>query len=344
MSDPKNEESPEQTSTTPSVETPDESAENEPPVEPAATDEAAAEEAVSEDAVPQDAVPEDAASQDAVPEDAVGAATEKADEPAEQVSEKPEEPTTDAASSGEDASSDEPEQAADESVTTDETVALPVVEPETVESRPTPESEPAPDVTSADAPTVQIPVRSHVPKAPPQRIAPRREEPTVQPEPVRVAVQPTPTRIPPARDKSRGRRLIAVGAAAVLVVVAIVAAGVIVFLKDRADNSPESRIRAGIDTFVGALESGDLGTLRESTCGALSDFYETVDPENFRDIHRLAVEQGEIPVVTSVDRIQITEGTAIAQVTAHTVNDPDDVTDRTFDLTLDGEQWKVCSE
>ncbi|QOW01325.1 hypothetical protein INP59_19475 [Rhodococcus pyridinivorans] len=273
----------------------------------------------------------------------MGAGTEKADEPAEQVSEKPEEPTTDAASSGEDASSDEPEQAADESVTTDETVALPVVEPETVESRPTPESEPAPDVT-ADAPTVQIPVRSHVPKAPPQRIAPRREEPTVQPEPVRVAVQPTPTRIPPARDKSRGRRLIAAGAAAVLVVVAIVAAGVIVFLKDRADNSPESRIRASIDTFVGALESGDLGTLRESTCGALSDFYETVDPENFRDIHRLAVEQGEIPVVTSVDRIQITEGTAIAQVTAHTVNDPDDVTDRTFDLTLDGEQWKVCSE
>ena len=298
MSDPKNEESPEQTSTTPSVETPDESTENEPAVEPA-----------------------------------------------EQVSEEPEEPTTDAASSGEDASSDEPEQVADESVATDETVALPIVEPETAESRPAPESEPAPDATSAaDAPTVQIPVRSHVPKAPPQRIAPRGEEPPVQPEPVRVAVQPAPTRIPPARDKSRGRWLIAAGAAAVLVVVAIVAAGVFVFLKDRADNSPESRIRASIDTFVGALESGDLAILRESTCGALSDFYETVDPENFRDIHRLAVEQGEIPVVTSVDRIQITEGTAIAQVTAHTVNDPGDVTDRTFDLTLDGEQWKVCSE
>ncbi|MFV9432077.1 hypothetical protein ACNJ7K_26480 [Rhodococcus aetherivorans] len=305
MSDPKNEESPEQTSTTPSVGTPDESTENEPALEPA----------------------------------------EQVSEEAEQVSEEPEEPTTDAASSDEDTSSDEPEQAADENVATDETVALPVAEPETAESRPDPESEPASDATSAaDAPTVQIPVRSHVPKAPPQRIAPRGEEPTVQPEPVRVAVQPTPTRIPPARDKSRGRRLIVAGAAAVLVVVAIVAAGVIVFLKDRADNSPESRIRSSIDTFVGALESGDLTTLRESTCGALSDFYETVDPENFRDIHRLAVEQGEIPVVTSVDRIQITEGTAIAQVTAHTVNDPGDVTDRTFDLTLDGEQWKVCSE
>ncbi|WP_238588535.1 hypothetical protein [Rhodococcus pyridinivorans] len=286
--------------------------------EDAVSEDAVSEDAVSEDAVSEDAVSEDAVSEDAVSEDVRVTGTEKADEPG---------------------------QTADESVTTDETVALPVVEPETVDSRPAPESEPAPDVTSAaDAPTVQIPVRSHVPKAPPQRIAPRGEEPPVQPEPARVAVQPTPTRIPPARDKSRGRRLIAAGAAAVLVVVAIVAAGVIVFLKDRADNSPESRIRASIDTFVGALESGDLATLRESTCGALSDFYETVDPENFRDIHRLAVEQGEIPVVTSVDRIQITEGTAIAQVTAHTVNDPGDVTDRTFDLTLDGEQWKVCSE
>ncbi|MCD2099188.1 Rv0361 family membrane protein [Rhodococcus rhodochrous] len=323
MSDPKNEESPEQTSTTPSVETPGESTENEPAVEPATAEKAAPEEAVAEEA----------------------------DEPAEQVTE----PTTEAASADVDASSDkaeqadEPKQATDESITTDETVALPVVEPETTESRPATEPEPTPTpepeaTSAADAPTVQIPVRSHVPKAPPQRISPRGEEPPVQPEPARVAVQPTPTRIPPARDRSRGRWLIAAGAAAVLVVVAIVAAGVIVFLKDRADNSPESRIRSSIDTFVGALESGDLTTLRESTCGALSDFYETVDPENFRDIHRLAVEQGEIPVVTSVDRIQITEGTAIAQVTAHTVNDPGDVTDRTFDLTLDGEQWKVCSE
>lgn len=335
MSDPKNEESPEQTSTTPPVETPAEGTENEPAVEPATA--------------------EEAASENAAPEEAASEKAEEADEPAEQVSEEPEKPTTEAASADADASSDkaeqadEPKQATDESITTDETVALPVVEPETTESRPATEPEPTPTpepeaTSAADAPTVQIPVRSHVPKAPPQRISPRGEEPPVQPEPARVAVQPTPTRIPPARDRSRGRWLIAAGAAAVLVVVAIVAAGVFVFLKDRADNSPESRIRSSIDTFVGALESGDLSVLQESTCGALSAFYETVDPENFRDIHRLAVEQGEIPVITSVDRIQITDGTAIAQVTAHTVNNPADVTDRTFDLTLDGEQWKVCSE
>lgn len=362
MSDPKNEESPEQTSTTPSVETPGESTENEPAVEPATAEKAAPEEAVAEEAdEPAEQVTEpttEAASADVDASSEVDASPESSEtfEPSgtpepQDAPELPDapQPSDTVASSDEPEQADEPKQASDESITTDETVALPVVDPENTGSRPAaePESEPTPEsdaASAADAPTVQIPVRSHVPKAPPQRIVPRGEEPPVQPEPARVAVQPTPTRIPPARDKSRGRWLIAAGAAAVLVVVAIVAAGVFVFMKDRADNSPESRIRSSIDTFVGALESGDLPTLRESTCGALSDFYETVDPENFRDIHRLAVEQGEIPVVTSVDRIQITGGTAIAQVTAHTVNNPDDVTDRTFDLMLDGEQWKVCSE
>ncbi|MBS9375520.1 Rv0361 family membrane protein [Rhodococcus sp. B50] len=287
MSDPKNEETPEKTSTTPDVGTPDGDTENEPADDTGKPD---------SDATPPDADMDETADTD--------------------------------------------ERDTNESIATDETVALPVVEQEAVESRPAPE--PAPDV--ADAPTVQIPVRNHVPKAPPQRIAPRGEEPPARPEPVRVAVQPTPTRIPPARDKGRGRWLGAAGAAAALVVVAIVVAAVVVFLQERADNSPESRIRSSIDTFVGALESGDLATLQKSTCGALSDFYATVEPQNFRDIHRLAVEQGEIPVVTSVDRIQITDGTAIAQVTAHTANNPSDVTDRTFDLALDGEQWKVCSE
>ncbi|WP_026002875.1 Rv0361 family membrane protein [Rhodococcus sp. R1101] len=334
MSDPKNEETPEKTSTTPDVGTPDGDTENEP-----------ADKAIS----PGEREVAGLGQTEAV---VVGTADRRAaaDEPETPVSDETGKPDADATPPDADADADETADTngsdTNESIATDETVAMPVVEREAVESRPAlepePEPEPAPDV--ADAPTVQIPVRNHVPKAPPQRIAPRGEEPPAQPEPVRVAVQPTPTRIPPARDKGRRRWLGAAGAVAALVVVAIAVAAVVVFVQQRADNSPESRIRSSIDTFVGALESGDLATLQKSTCGALSDFYATVEPQNFRDIHRLAVEQGEIPVVTSVDRIQITDSTAIAQVTAHTANNPSDVTDRTFDLALDGEQWKVCSE
>ena len=130
-----------------------------------------------------------------------------------------------------------------------------------------------------------------------------------------------------------------------IVLVAVVAAvALAVFLQNRSDNSPESRIRASIGTFVQGLADGDLETLRASTCGSLADFYSSVDPVEFDSIHDLAVQEGSIPVVTSVDRIQITDSTAIAQVTAHTTRSPADVTDRTFDLALVGDEWKVCSE
>ncbi len=130
-----------------------------------------------------------------------------------------------------------------------------------------------------------------------------------------------------------------VAAAVVIVVIAVVA-----FMQYRESNSPESDIRASIDEFVEALSSGDLATLQNSTCGGLAEFYATVAPEEFDDIHALAVEQGSVPVVSSIDKVQITGDTAIAEVTAHTTGDPSDVTARTFDLALQGEEWKVCSE
>jgi len=138
--------------------------------------------------------------------------------------------------------------------------------------------------------------------------------------------------------------MIAAGIGAVVVLVVIAAVAIAVFLLVRAQTSPESRIRASIDTFVQGLADGDLDTLRASTCGSLADFYASVDPADFAGVHDLAVQDGSIPVVTSVDRIQITDTTAIAQVTAHTTRSPADVTDRTFDLALVGDEWKVCSE
>ena len=61
-------------------------------------------------------------------------------------------------------------------------------------------------------------------------------------------------------------------------------------------------------------------------------------------MHRVSVEQGNIPTVDSIDAIQVTDDTtAIAQVIAHTDANPNDRSPRTFDLSLDGDQWKVCS-
>ncbi|MGX6508781.1 Rv0361 family membrane protein [Rhodococcus sp. SJ-2] len=218
------------------------------------------------------------------------------------------------------------------------TVAMPIVEKA---EQPDDGKQPEPPATDpSEAPTTQIPVRSHAPKAEPQRIAPRVPE-APRPEPAPFQPTPAPTRIPPSPRKKRAGWMVFAGVAAV-VVIAVVA--VIAFLQYRESNSPESHIRASVDEFVQALSAGDLATLQSSTCGGLAEFYATVAPEEFDSIHTLAVEQGSVPVVSSIDKVQITDDTAIVEVTAHPMGDPSDVTARTFDLALQGEEWKVCSE
>ncbi|KOS56226.1 hypothetical protein [Rhodococcus rhodochrous] len=272
-----------------------------------------------------------------------------------------EDPAPRAASEGSAAATNPADEAA--SASEAETVAIPAAR------RAEPASSPA------DAPTARIAVTTHTPKQAPQRIVPQRAEPQrvppaepephrpearrvepqrieprrVEPqrvEPQRVQPVPGPQRIDPVAPARRGRRgwVIAALVAGLLVGAAVAAAAVKVYLDDRAANSPEARIRATVETFVGALATGDLTTLRTTTCGGLQEFYASVPPEQFADIHRTAVDQGTVPVVTGVDKVQITDGQAIAQVTAHPAGTPTDVTQRTFDLAREGEDWKVCGE
>lgn len=191
-----------------------------------------------------------------------------------------------------------------------------------------------PDPTNNDlTPPVQAPAGNPPP-------GPQRIPPTPPPAgPQRVPAAPKPVRVR-GRGRGRGRKVWAALAAGV-VLVAIVT-GVGVYLNHRAANTPEAKIRASIGTFVQAVEQGDLPTLRSSTCGSLAEFYRTVPESEFADVHQLAIEQQSIPVVTSIDAVQITEGAAIAQVTAHTPANPAEQSPRTFNLLLEGDSWKIC--
>ncbi|EOM77134.1 hypothetical protein DW322_20570 [Rhodococcus rhodnii] len=138
----------------------------------------------------------------------------------------------------------------------------------------------------------------------------------------------------------RGRRW-GIFAGVVVLVAALVA--VVWFVNDyRTTNSPEARVQSTIDTYVAALGTGDLATLREVTCGPLGEYYAGIDEQEFAAVHRAAVDQQTLPDVGPVDAMRIEDGTAIAQVPAHTAANPDEHTWRTFDLRLDGETWKVC--
>ena len=178
----------------------------------------------------------------------------------------------------------------------------------------------------------------------PRRIPARGEDPrprssAQQAKPLRVG--PTPEQTKP-RSKG-GRRWIAALAAAVLLFAAVGVAGYLYLSGDRAENSPDAQIRTQVTSFTEALSSGDLATLRASSCGELAVYYRDIPDAEFAEVHRIAAEQGNIPVVDGIDAVQITGDTAIVQVLAYTAANPNERSPRTFDLRLEGEDWKVCN-
>ncbi|MCX5041998.1 hypothetical protein OG921_02155 [Aldersonia sp. NBC_00410] len=153
-------------------------------------------------------------------------------------------------------------------------------------------------------------------------------------------IEPT---APPAKPKRKRRRWLATVVAALVLIVAL-AAGLTWFIaRPEPGPSTEDQIRTAIDDFGTALGSGDLAALQSVTCGPLGDYYRTVPPDEFAQVHRATVEQGSIPVVASVDAIQVTDDTsAIAQITAYRPADPANRSVRTFNLLNTPAGWQVC--
>ncbi|MBD0323294.1 MAG: hypothetical protein ICV72_07905 [Aldersonia sp.] len=156
--------------------------------------------------------------------------------------------------------------------------------------------------------------------------------------PQRVGAPPAPAK-PPRRRV--GRWLAAVVVA--LLVIAALVVGIVVFA-NRANQEPtaEELVRASVDTYSKALSAGDLATLRRSTCGPLADYYRTIPDDQFRQVYGASAAAQSIPVVASIDAVQVNEQSAIAQVTAFVPNEPASRSARTLDLQQTPEGWKVC--
>ena len=122
------------------------------------------------------------------------------------------------------------------------------------------------------------------------------------------------------------------------------AIGVAVFVSSNSgsgESSPEAQVQTAISTYVDALQTGDLATLRTSTCGALGEYYRTIPDAAFAQVHDNAVAQKTIPQVGAVDAVRITDDTAIAQVQA-SLPSTGEQSWRTFDLERQDGTWKVC--
>lgn len=217
----------------------------------------------------------------------------------------------------------------------DETVAIPVTKPAVPATPPPPRP-----AAQANQPQNARPVPPpHAPPRPaptPPKAAPQRVLPPQQSAPQRVAAAQQPA-------KRHGKAwLFAAIAAGVIVVAAIAVAGAVVYNNNQAENSPEAQVQGTIDTFVAALTQGDLATLRTSTCGSLAEYYQGISDQDFAEVHQVAVNQQNIPVVGGVDAVQITGDSAIAQVKAHTAANPGEQSWRTFNLEKVDGTWKIC--
>lgn len=144
------------------------------------------------------------------------------------------------------------------------------------------------------------------------------------------------------RPRRNNRGWVVASTLAVIGVLAALGVTGFVIARGGAHDPDESRVRDAVDTFAQALDSGDLTALQSSTCGTLADFYRDIPPADYAGVHRDVVAHGGVPVVTSIDTVQITGDAAIAQVTAHTAANPTDASPRTLDLERVDGTWKVC--
>ncbi len=177
-------------------------------------------------------------------------------------------------------------------------------------------------------------------KPAPQRIPARGEGASTRPK---SGAAPTKVGAPEQKKNSRiSRRWLGALIAALLVVGALGVAAFVHLSGDSDAESADAQIRTSIQSFTEALSGGDLSTLRSSSCGDLATYYRELPEEEFADVHRAAVEQGNIPVVDNIEAVQINGDTAIAQVIAYTEANPGERSPRTFDLRLVEEEWKVC--
>ena len=160
-----------------------------------------------------------------------------------------------------------------------------------------------------------------------------------------VAPQVIPPRgesVKPVRTRRSWGWVIAV----VLVIAALVALAVLgtVLLtrKSAPAVSQEELVRTTIGNFDGAIQKGDLATLRGITCGATRDSYVQYNDKAWAETHARVAAAKQYPVVASIDQVIVHDTHAEANVTTFMAYAPQTRSTRSFDLQFRDEQWKIC--
>src|SRR6201996_1586344 len=176
--------------------------------------------------------------------------------------------------------------------------------------------------------------------------APGRQSGGGQPGP-RIA---TPQLIPPrlgAKLRPSGQRSWGWVLALILIILALAAIAVLgTVLLTRHDRgsaaSQEDQVRATIQSFDAAVQTGDLTKLRSLTCGSMRDDYVNYDQHEWNDVYRRVAAAKQYPVVANIDQVLVNGTHAEANVTAFMAYAPQTRSTRSFDLQYRDDQWKIC--
>ena len=172
-------------------------------------------------------------------------------------------------------------------------------------------------------------------------------------EPGRPPVQArtaTPQLIPPrlgAKLRPSGQRSWGWVLALILIILALAAIAVLgTVLLTRHDRgsaaSQEDQVRATIQSFDAAVQTGDLTKPRSLTCGSMRDDYVNYDQHEWNDVYRRVAAAKQYPVVANIDQVVVNGSHAEANVTAFMAYAPQTRSTRSFDLQYRDDQWKIC--
>lgn len=209
-------------------------------------------------------------------------------------------------------------------------------EPATVElSKPDLAKAPeAANTANAEAPTTQMKVPAAAAAAAAAGAAAATAAAAPKPAPqVVVPAQPAP-----AEPKKGRGKLIAIALAAV-VLIAVIAIGLWYFL---AGSSPESKVANAAEDYQSAMNDGNLGDLRDITCGEKHAYYANVSEEAFNKAYQAQKATNQMMTFDEVKAVQIDGDTARVGVDMYPVNDPSKKVSAQITLQNVGGDWKVC--
>lgn len=146
---------------------------------------------------------------------------------------------------------------------------------------------------------------------------------------------------PPAKHRNWGWVLAIV--VIVLAVAAIAIFGTILLTQNKQQKvSQEDQVKQTIQNFDGAIQRGDLTSLRSLTCGATRDGYVDYDEKSWAETYQRVSAAKQYPVVASIDQVVVNGQHAEANVTTFMAYDPQVRSTRSLDLQFRDDQWKIC--